>query len=257
MEPATGNSGQTSPDQTTEEFLATVLSRLISESKHTVVGANSPIPACAALLVGTTTDDPARSRSEVTILGSREFMQFTDGGKELFDYAAQGRMDAFFVGGGQIDGQANINLVGVGDYPGSRLRLPGSYGSAFLYHLVPNIVLFRKEHSRRVLVPKVDFISAAGCSPPNHYRVGGPRWLVTELVVMAFDAEKARFKLVSIHPGYTLDEVLERTGFEFDYSLEPPATSRATDAELVALRGPVRNALLPIYPDFCNQAFGS
>ena len=53
---------------------------------------------------------------------------------ELFDCAAQGRVDAFFLGGGQIDGQGNINLVGTGDYPQNDVRWPGSFGSAFLYY---------------------------------------------------------------------------------------------------------------------------
>ena len=238
--------------QTNEELLAAVLGRLIADSSHTVVGANSPIPATAALLAAGLSDGD----HQVTILGSREFMQFTDGGKELFDYAAQGRMDAFFVGGGQIDGQANINLVGVGDYPGTRLRLPGSFGSAYLYHLVPNVVLFRKEHSRRVLVPKVDFISAAGISPANHYRVGGPRWLVTELVVMKFDADRGRFHLHSIHAGHDLEEVLDRTGFDFDYDAKPDITPPASGQELQLLRGSVRESLDPVYPGFCSRAFG-
>lgn len=236
---------------TTEEFLARALAERVAGSRHLVVGANSPIPASAALL----TRHQSTENCEVTILGSREFMQFTDGGKELFDYAAQGRMDAFFVGGGQIDGQGNINLVGIGDYPGSKLRLPGSFGSAYLYHLVPNIVLFRKEHSRRVLVPKVDFVSAAGTSPANHYRIGGPRWLVTELVVMEFNANKARFSLTSIHPGHSLEEVLDQTGFEFEYTDQPAVTATPTAAELAQLRGPVKEALAPVYPDYCQKAF--
>ena len=238
--------------ETNEELLAAVLGRLISDSTHTVVGANSPIPASAALLAA----GLSKGNHQVTILGSREFMQFTDGGKELFDYAAQGRMDAFFVGGGQIDGQANINLVGVGDYPGTKLRLPGSFGSAYLYHLVPNVVLFRKEHSRRVLVPKVDFISAAGVSPANHYRVGGPRWLVTELVVMKFDAGQGRFHLQSIHAGHDLEEVLDRTGFEFDYEPTPAVTPQVSDQELTLLRSSVRASLQSVYPGFCSRAFG-
>ncbi|MDF1817724.1 MAG: hypothetical protein P1U54_03745 [Immundisolibacteraceae bacterium] len=244
---ATGNL-----DYSTEEFLAVTLAERVLDAGHLVVGANSPIPASAALLI----QSQSGGSAEVTILGSREFMQFTDGGKELFDFAAQGRMDAFFVGGGQIDGQANINLVGIGDYPGSKLRLPGSFGSAYLYHLVPNVVLFRKEHSRRVLVPKVDFVSAPGTSPANQYRVGGPRWLVTELVVMEFNAEKARFRLHSIHPGHTLEEVCDRTGFEFDTTEQPPITPVPSADQLARLRGDVRRALAPVYPDFCQKAFG-
>ena len=112
----------------------------------------------------------ARSRS----LGSERHNPFTDGGVELFDCAAQGRIDAFFLGGGEIDGQANINLVGVGGYPHSRVRWPGSFGSAYLYFLVPRVILFREEHTPRVLVPKVEFISAPGTSPAQRLPPGRP-----------------------------------------------------------------------------------
>ena len=74
---------------------------------------------------------------------------FTDGSREIFDCAAQGRIDAFFLGGGQIDGGANINLVGIDGYPASRVRFPGSFGSAFMYFVVPRVILFSREHSRR------------------------------------------------------------------------------------------------------------
>jgi len=107
-------------------------------------------------------------RIRIAVLGSREHNFFTNGAFELFDCAAQGRIDAFFLGGGQIDGQANINLVGTGDYPRSDVRWPGCFGSAFLYFLVPRVILFREEHSPRVLVDKVDYVSAPGTSPPRN-----------------------------------------------------------------------------------------
>lgn len=232
------------------ELLATVLARLIDGSRHVVVGANSPIPAAAALLAS----DLAGGTMEVTILGSRHHTQFTDGGKELFDYAAQGRMDAFFVGGGQIDGAGNINLVGIGRYPGDQLRLPGSYGSAFLYHLVPNVILFRKEHSRRVLVPQVDFVSAPGVTPAGVYRSGGPKHLVTERVQMAFEPERGGFRLQSIHPGFDLEGVLAETGFDFAYDTEPSMTRVPEPGYLEVLRGPVREALREIYPRFVAES---
>ena len=50
----------------------------------------------------------------VSILGSEDNNFFSDGGKEIFDIAGQGRMDAFFLSGAQIDGKANVNLVAVG-----------------------------------------------------------------------------------------------------------------------------------------------
>ena len=79
----------------------------------------------------------------------------------------------------QIDGQANINLVGVGGYPQSQVRWPGSFGSAYLYFLVPRVILFREEHTRRVLVPKVEFVSAPGSArervPPGRPARPGDR----------------------------------------------------------------------------------
>ncbi len=93
----------------------------------------------------------------MSILGSRRHSSFTDGARELFDCAGQGRIDAFFLSGGQIDGGANINLVGVGDvadYPRAPARFPGSFGSAYLYFVVPRVILFHSEHTPRVLVPR-------------------------------------------------------------------------------------------------------
>ncbi|KAB7532401.1 hypothetical protein ET532_029535, partial [Verminephrobacter sp. Larva24] len=86
--------------------------------------------------------------------------------------AGQGRIDAFFLGGGQIDGHGNVNLVGTGSYPESSVRWPGSFGSAYLYFVVPRVILFREEHSRRVLVDRVDFVSAPGSSVAAQQRVG-------------------------------------------------------------------------------------
>ena len=129
-------------------------------SRHVAVGAASPIPATAALLAR----ERGHGRPYVSLLGSREHTFFTDGARELFDCAGQGRIDVFFLSGGQIDGEGNINLVSVGDYDHPKARFPGSFGSAYLYYVVPKVILFRVEHSRRTLVPKVDFVSAPGGS---------------------------------------------------------------------------------------------
>src|SRR6187399_3606172 len=107
-----------------EELLADVISRLIGDVRHVAVGNASPIPATAALLAR----ERGNGRPYVSLLQSRKHNFFTDGARELFDCAGQGRIDAFFLSGGQIDGQANINLVGVGDvadYPRAQARFPG------------------------------------------------------------------------------------------------------------------------------------
>src|SRR5258708_35088972 len=176
------------------------------------------------MLLGAVEERRGGEAVRISILGSAEHNFFTQGASELFDCAAQGRIDAFFLGGGQIDGAGNINLVGSGDYPNSEVRWPGSFGSAFLYYVVPRVILFREEHSPRVLVEKVDFVSAPGTSPPGVYRVGGPYALLTRSALFSFEKEKSRFRLASVHPGHTVQAINASTGFPFASPPEVPAT---------------------------------
>jgi len=234
-----------------EELLIDTLAGMLAGLRHVAVGAASPIPGAAALL--------ARARDpglRVSILGSERHNPFTDGGRELFDCAAQGRIDAFFLGGGQIDGSANINLVGVGGYPQSRVRWPGSFGSAYLYFLVPRVILFREEHTARVLVPKVEFVSAPGTSAPEIDRPGGPYALVTGRCVFLFEAPRRRFRLASVHPGHTTDEVAHHTGFAYDAPAGVPETPAPSAATLALIRGRIGAEIAETYPAFVARVLG-
>jgi glutaconate CoA-transferase, subunit B len=230
------------------ELLITVIARLLAGSRHVAVGAASPIPGSAALLARELSNGATR----VSVLNSTRNNAFTDGAVELFDLAAQGRIDAFFLGGGQIDGEGNINLVGVGDYPRGEVRWPGSFGSAYLYFLVPKVILFREEHTRRVMVPKVDFVSAPGASAANVYRPGGPHALVTSLALFDFDRARRRFKLQSVHPGHSLEEVREATGFDFDAPARVPVTPAPEPRILELIRTRVRDEVAEAYPRFAG-----
>ncbi|MGI9509139.1 MAG: CoA-transferase [Geminicoccaceae bacterium] len=232
-----------------DELLIVTLANMLDDLAHVAVGAASPIPAAASLLA----QELSGGRLRVSILGSERHNPFTDGGNELFDCAAQGRIDAFFLGGGQIDGEGNINLVGVGDYPQSRVRWPGSFGSAFLYFMVPKVILFRDSHSPRLFVPKVDFVSAPGTSPDHVYRPGGPHALVSSKAVMTFDRKGRRFHLKSLHPGQTLEEVVRSTGFAFGYDESPSETALPDRRSLELIRGPIGNAVAETYPAFAKQ----
>ena len=239
---------------TQKELLIAVIARLLAGCRHVACGASSPIPGSAALMMRMR----AQGRMRVTVLGSRRNNFFTNGNGELFDIAGTGRLDAFFLGGGQIDGQANINLVGAGgEYPRNDVRWPGSFGSAYLYFVVPKVILFREEHSRRVLVPKVDFISAPGVSAPGIYRPGGPRHLVTNLALFDFDPTRVRFTLRSVHPGHTLEEVLDNTGFDFDRPEVVPSTPPPDAETLATLRATIRHEIAETYPRFAETAFAA
>jgi glutaconate CoA-transferase subunit B len=231
------------------ELLITVIARLLRGCRHVAVGASSPIPGAGALLARM----QSREQMRVTVLGSLRHEDFTSGGVELFDMAAQGRIDAFFLGGGQIDGQANINLVGTGDYPNNEVRWPGSFGSAYLYFLVPRVILFREEHSRRVMVPEVDFISAPGVSEPGVHRLGGPYAMLTELGLFSFHRERRCFRLESVHPGRSVEEIRDNTGFEFDCPDRVPITPRPEAETLSAIRSAIRSDIAETYPRFAAR----
>jgi glutaconate CoA-transferase subunit B len=176
----------------------------------------------------------------VSLQQRRAANPFTEGSRELFDLAGQGRIDTFFLGGAQIDGSGAINLVRA-----DGKRFPGSFGSAFMYPMVPGTILFREEHSRRVLVPKVDFVSARG----------NPRALLTGKALFSWQAERKRFRLESCH-GASLDEVRENTGFDYDLSPDVAETRPPSAEELGLLRGPVARAIAADYPDFAKRVWG-
>jgi len=238
-----------------EELLISQLSDLLVNDKHVAVGAASPIPGAAALLA----KEEAKlvnKRLRVTILHSNKYNNFTDGARELFDCAAQGRIDTFFLGGVQIDGQANINLVGTGSYPKIEKRFPGSFGSALMYFVVPQIILFREEHSPRTLVNQVDFVSAPGVSDENIYRPGGPKYLLTNRALFKFNKDLKKFSLLKLNQNQAIQDIKELTGFKFDISenisdMLDPDTSR-----LKILRDKIAPMVSEFYPEFTDRIWG-
>ena len=216
-----------------EELLACTVARLIGEAQHVAVGAASPIPAAGALLL-----KQKRPALRLSFLHKRRGNPFTEGSRELFDLAGQGRIEVFFLGGAQIDGEANINLVRV-----EGRRFPGSFGSAFMYSVVPKVILFREEHSPRVLVPKVEFVSAAG----------DPAALLTGKALFAWQRERRRFRLESVHDA---EDVRAQTGFDYDSPAAPPRTPVPSAEDLALLRGPVARAMAADYPDFAKRVWG-
>lgn len=252
------SSGPTTPARP-EEICASAIADLLAGVRRVAVGMLSPIPGAGALLARELSGQPGTTpgpRTQVTILGSQAHNRFTNGGAELFDLAGRGRIDAFFLSGGQIDGAANINLVGTGDYPATPVRWSGSFGSAYLYFIVPRVILFRWEHSRRTLVRQVDFISAPGRSEAGVHRPGGPIALITNLCLFRWQKDAGRFALQSLHPGQTLEEVHDQTGFDFDVPASLPTTPVPDAGRLALLRGPVAAQIAEVYPAFAQQVFG-
>ena len=215
-----------------EELLACVVARLIGGAQHVAVGAASPIPASGVLLL-----QQKNPSLRVSMLHRRKGNPFTEGSRELFDLAGQGRIDVFFLGGAQIDGEANINLVRA-----EGRRFPGSFGSAFMYSVVKKTILFREEHSRRTLVPRVEFVSARG----------DPAALLTGKALFSWHKERRRFRLESVHES---QEIRADTGFDFDAPPQVPVTPPPSAEDLRLLRGHVAKAIAADYPDFARRVW--
>lgn len=229
-----------------EELLACVIARLIGDARHVAVGAASPIPATGAFLLKQR--NPAL---RISLLQKRTGNPFTEGSRELFDLAGQGRIDVFFLGGAQLDGEANINLV-----EAEGKRFPGSFGSAYMYFTAGKTILFREEHSPRVLVKKVDFVSAPGWSPPEVQRRGGPAALLTGKALFSWQKDKRRFRLESVHAGASAGDVQANTGFEYDVPGKVVQTPVPSATEINALRGPVAEVIAENYPEFARRVWG-
>ena len=227
-----------------EALLACTIARLVADAAHVAVGAASPIPAMGAFFARACINKKLR----ISLLHKRDANPFTEGSRELFDLAGQGRIDVFFLGGAQIDGEANLNLV-----QAEGKRFPGSFGSAFMYFAARRTILFREEHSKRVLVPKVDFICAPGWSPPGVERRGGPQALLTGKALFAWQKDQRRFRLQSVHPGNTQEGIREQTGFDYDIAPDCAETAAPSAQDLELMRTKVRPDMAANYPEFAAK----
>lgn len=226
--------------------MAVAIARRLRDGETIAVGSVSPIPALASLLARATHAPAAR----LILLGNPEHFPFNGGMQEFYNFALRGRLDVFFGSGAQIDGYGNFNLSVIGDYAKPVVRLPGGRAQGALPFVVKRLYLFRTGHGRRVFVPRVDFVTAPGTSPPDVYRPGGLAGVVTDLCVFDFSRERGRLELGSLHPGVSLEDVQARTGFPVHAPASVPSSPTPTGRELELLRGRLREELAEFYPEF-------
>jgi glutaconate CoA-transferase subunit B len=232
--------------------MAVAFARRLRDGETIAVGSVSPIPASACLLARATHAPTAR----LILLGNPDDFPFNGGMQEFYNFGMRGKIDVFFGSGAQIDQHGNFNLSVIGDYARPKVRLPGGRAQGALPFTVKRFFLFRTDHSARVFVPEVDFVTAPGTSPPNVYRPGGLEAVVTDRCVLRFVKARARLELESLHPGATLEDVQARTGFPLHAPTPTPVMEPPTARELAVLRGPVREDLERFYPEYVRAAGG-
>lgn len=134
----------------------------------------------------------------------------------------------------QIDPCGNFNNIAFGqDYTHPRMRLPGSGGIPDVTTFISDIHLYVPRHSRVTFVEKLDFLSGMGFHPQRTHGAG-PRYLVSDLG--QFDFANGRIRLVSYHPGTSIEQIQAKTGFELEISTGVHETPLPTREELRLLR---------------------
>ena len=236
-------------EYTSEELMAVTISREVRDGETVGVGAVSPIPAAGCILA----EQLHAPHITLIILDSDEYYPFPAGSSELHFLAQRGELDLFFLSGIQIDRRGNFNLHVIGDYTAPTVRMAGAYGSAMLYYMAHRVILFRDQHTKRVFVEKVDFVTGAGVTPENVYREGGPALVVTPKAVLAWDKAAGEWMLDKVQPGSSVDEVKQNTGFALRVSPSVVTVQPPTEQELHVLRTVVKEKMERSYPEFVRE----
>jgi acyl CoA:acetate/3-ketoacid CoA transferase beta subunit len=157
----------------------------------------------------------------------------------VFDTLWAGRRHVM-MGASQLDRWGNQNIANIGPWAKPKAQLlgvrgaPGNTANHATSYWVP-------KHTPRVFVDAVDMVSGLGYQRAasvggfvaRHHEI---RRVVTNLCVLDFETPDHRMRLRSVHPGFTVDEVMAATGFEL--ALPPdgvPVSRTPSDDELVVL----------------------
>lgn len=219
-----------------DELMISTLAELFSDDDQVCNGMASFIPVAAFMLAKLTHApglvwlasaaglDPRPDRVPASTLEAplwRDSVMYLEQYGDFWNYALNGRwIQKFCVGAAQLDqyGNANNSVIG-DDFHAPKVRLPGTAGLADMGSIGKKLYYWNPNHSRRTMVEKVDFISAAGFLDGGDARErlgleGGPQIVVSNLAVMDFHPVSKKMRLKSVHPGTTVQSVQEATGFE-------------------------------------------
>jgi glutaconate CoA-transferase, subunit B len=161
---------------------------------------------------------------------------------EIFRYWLQGgRVDIGFLGAAQIDKYGNINTTVIGSYDKPKVRLPGAGGAPEIATAAKEVAIILKQ-SKRAFVEKLDFVTSSGYYPgasgngKSATRGRGPTTVITDLGIMRSDPETRELVLTAMHPGISVEQVRESTGWKLKIAPTLETTPQPAANELVALR---------------------
>ena len=159
--------------------------------------------------------------------------------RQVFTMLAAGKRHVM-MGAAQLDQFGNQNISCIGDWARPKAQLLGVRGAPgnTVNHPVSYWV---PRHSRRVFVDRVDMVSGVGYDRAAALRGATAashqlRRVVTNLAVLDFAGPDRVMRLQSLHPGVTVSDVADATGFVLAAPLQVPQTRLPTAAELTLIR---------------------
>ncbi|AMO55479.1 ketoacid CoA transferase [Endozoicomonas montiporae] len=188
------------------------------------------------------TDSEAFVLSEPNPVGNRpdDFVQKNEtwmGFSRIFDNVWSRKRHAM-VGPTQIDqyGQANISTLG-GSYEQPKVQMLGVRG--FPGNSISHAnSFFVPSHNKRVFVGgECDMVASIGYNParlPKGYSLNDVdiRFVVTDLCIMDWQGPDHQLRLVSLHPGVSVKDVQENTGFDVFIPEQIAETAAPTEEQL-------------------------
>lgn len=191
------------------------------------------------------TDSEAYLLSEPNPLGERgkDFVQANEtwmGFSRIFDNVWSRRRHAM-LGPTQIDrfGQSNTSALG-GTYQQPKVMMLGARGFPGNSISHPNSFFVPSHNSRVFIDGECDFVSSIGYNPdrlPKGHSLDDVdiRLVVTDLCVIDFGGSNHQPRLLSLHPGVSVEQVQENTGFALEIPAEPPQTAAPTSEQLAII----------------------
>jgi glutaconate CoA-transferase, subunit A len=240
-----------------DEIMVTWLSKQYDNDSVCSVGSFSPLAFCSYLLAKKSHApdlvimsynggliDIADRPMAMTLAEPLDFQTAVShmGGDDSFHwYYQRGLITHEVVTAAQIDKQCQTNNFEVTSPSGKRIRLPGQGGMADVSNMHQHFMLYLTRHSPLTMVEQVEWVSAARAllSPEERAEAGfqpGRVCLITNLGVFELNESTHELELTALHPGITIEEVQEATGFPLTVAKDLGATPLPTAEELRILR---------------------
>lgn len=152
----------------------------------------------------------------------------------------RGRVDVGFLGGLEVDQYGNLNTTLVGDPNGEFKHMIGSGGANDIACSAKKTIIIIR-HEARKLQKAISFVTSPGYITGGTSRElaglpGGPDRVITDKAIFGFHPENKRMQLLSIHPGNTLDDVINTMGFMPEISDPLPFTEEPSAEQLRLIR---------------------